>query len=541
MIDIIRGGMEMITLSEKQHIIISAHLNGKSQRCIARETGFDRKTISKYLKEYEVTKQEILNFNGGIEDIRELQSNISERPKYKCSNRKKKKLTDEIINKIKGYIEENQQKRNAGRHKQQKKKIDIYEALRDEDYDISYPTVSNYINKFLKNGAEAFIKSEYELGDICEFDWGEVKLTINNVDRKFQMAVFTSAKGNYRYAQLFSKQNSECFQESHALFFEHIGQVYRTIVYDNMKVAVKKFVGPTEKEPTEALLKMSIYYGFDFRFCNVRSGNEKGHVERSVEVVRRKAFCKNDNFKSLEEANEYIMETCDKLNNIAQKSRNMKTAKEVLNEERDHMGPYIPKLDTARIEEPRVDKYSTFSVNTCRYSVPDMYVGKRIFIKIYSNDIVCFSEGKKIACHERKLGFYEWSIKLEHYLNTFKRKPGSLASSTAMLQADPRIQSIYDTYYNKKEKDFIELLFFIGENNISNVQNAIRLLTKINPTDITTEKIKSICNRDYANFIENNVINLNLTIEAKTNDLLGVYKSLIPISTECFNNEVVII
>ena len=62
---------------------------------------------------------------------------------------------------------------------------------------------------------------------------------------------------------------SECFQESHALFFEHIGQVYQTIVYDNMKVAVKKFVGPTEKEATDALLKMSIYYGFDFRFCNL--------------------------------------------------------------------------------------------------------------------------------------------------------------------------------------------------------------------------------------------------------------------------------
>nr|WP_259472714.1 helix-turn-helix domain-containing protein [Clostridium estertheticum] len=101
----------MIRLSEKQHIIISAHLNGKSQRCIARETGIDRKTISKYVKEYELTKQEILNFNGGIEDIRELQGTISERPKYNCTNRKKKKLTDEIINKIKDYIEENQQKK----------------------------------------------------------------------------------------------------------------------------------------------------------------------------------------------------------------------------------------------------------------------------------------------------------------------------------------------------------------------------------------------------------------------------------------------
>lgn len=533
--------MEMITLSEKQHIIISAHLKGESQRYIARETGIDRKTIRKYIKEYELEREQILNFNGGIDNLRELQDSIVEKPIYNLGIRKKKKLNDEIINKIEVYLEENEKKRHSGRHKQQKKKVDIYEALKEENYDISYSTVSNYINKLLNNGAEAFIKSEYELGDICEFDWGDVKLTIDGTDRIFQMAVFTSAKGNYRYAQLFTKQNSECFQESQALFFEHIGQVYRTIVYDNMRVAVRRFVGPTEKEPTEALLKMSMYYGFDFRFCNVRSGNEKGHVERSVEVVRRKAFCKNDRFESLEEANKYIIRICHELNSKPQKSRDMKTAKEILNEERTHMYPYIAKLDTARIEEPRVDKYSTFSVDTCRYSVPDMYVGKRIFIKIYSNSIVCFSEGKKIASHERKLGFNEWSIKLEHYLNTFKRKPGSLASSTAMQQADPRIQNIYNIYYNKKEKDFIELLLFIDESSISKVEDAINLLKKISPTNITTEKIKSICNRDDTNYVENKVPYLKDTVDNEGTNLLNIYKFLMPISTEDFNEKVAII
>jgi len=113
--------MEMITLNEKQHIIISTHLNGKSQRCIARETGIDRKTVSKYIKEYELAKQEFLNLNEKGSDIREFQANIVDRPKYNCQNRKKKKLNDEIINSIKDYLEENQQKRHAGRHKQQKK------------------------------------------------------------------------------------------------------------------------------------------------------------------------------------------------------------------------------------------------------------------------------------------------------------------------------------------------------------------------------------------------------------------------------------
>jgi DNA-binding CsgD family transcriptional regulator len=47
------GELEMITLSEKQHIIISTYLEGKSQRTIARETGIDRKTIRKYIEKYE--------------------------------------------------------------------------------------------------------------------------------------------------------------------------------------------------------------------------------------------------------------------------------------------------------------------------------------------------------------------------------------------------------------------------------------------------------------------------------------------------------
>lgn len=61
---------------------------------------------------------------------------------------------------------------------------------------------------------------------------------------------------------------------------------YHTVVYDNMKVSVKRFVGPGEKAPTEALLQLSGYYGFNFRFCNVRRGNEKGQVERSVDKVK---------------------------------------------------------------------------------------------------------------------------------------------------------------------------------------------------------------------------------------------------------------
>ena len=48
------------------------------------------------------------------------------------------------------------------------------------------------------------------------------------------------------------------------------------MVYDNMRVAIKSFVGG-DKKPTEALMKMSGFYCFEYRFCNVRAGWEKGH------------------------------------------------------------------------------------------------------------------------------------------------------------------------------------------------------------------------------------------------------------------------
>ena len=82
-----------------------------------------------------------------------------------------------------------------------------------------------------------------------------------------------------------------------------------------MKVAVKKFVGLHEKEPTKALTELSIYYGFNFRFCNISAGNEKGHVERSVEYVRRHAFsgpC-HEAFASLADANQYLFETLNEV------------------------------------------------------------------------------------------------------------------------------------------------------------------------------------------------------------------------------------
>lgn len=342
------------------------------------------------------------------------------------------------------------------------------------------------------------------------------------------MAIFTSAASNYRYARLFLKQNTLSFQQAHALFFKDINGVYKTVVYDNMKVAVKKFVGYSEKEPTDGLLKLSLYYNFDFRFCNIQKGNEKGHVEKSVEYVRRKAFCKKDIFNTIESANKYLLEICTKLNQKPIKSQNNKTPQEILAKEKPYLLPIMPVFECSVPSNLKVDKYSTISVDTCHYSVPEEYVGKVIFSKIYPDKVICYDNNNIIAFHMREHGSYKWFIKLEHYLQTFKKKPGAFKNSVAFNQASEKIKRIYKKYYSDNVKDFIELMHFIYTKNktIEEIEQAILNLIKLNINTITTDQIKLVlCNKNFKQASNDDLT--SPIIEFSKKQLLCIY-NLIP-------------
>ena len=526
----------MISLMDKQKIIISSFLEGKSQWQIHRESGFDRKTIRKYVNEYEEKRVQLLE---GDKNKLILTEDIVDPPKYNSSNRIKIKLTDEIIGRIDFYLKENELKRQTGKSKQQKKRIDIHECLEDEGYDIGYQTVCNYIKKKLNEKKEAYIRQEYDLGDTSEFDWGHVKIDIDGKSRSIQMAVMTTAKGNFRFAYLYQNQKMESFLDSHVRFFNLVGGVHKEIVYDNMKVAVAKFVSKTEKTPTDDLLKLSMYYGFNYRFCNARRGNEKGHVEKSVEYVRRKVFSKKDDFKTLEEANVYLEEQLVKLNSKKQKYNEDKTAKEMLREELPYLIKLMPSYDISRVVELRVNKYSVVTIDENKYSVPDSLVGKFVTAKVYPSNILIYHDNKKQAQHIRSFGSHTWNIEINHYLNTLKKKPGAIHRSTAMQQVNPKLQNIYTKYYTQNPKDFLDLIEIVSKGGLENIEKAIKVLEKINPMDINTEKIKMICNRKEETIMDKVIENTD--IEDYSKSILNHYGSLLKDSAEDFDKEALII
>ena len=482
----------------KQEIILRNHRDGLSQREISNELGISRKTVSKYIKQYELLLSEGKHSNEALHIC------LSTQPTYNSTGRQKIRLTQDVQDFIDLLLEENQKKLLSGLGKQRLKKIDILLKLQEQGFDIGYTTVCNYIRSKQKKPSvnEAFIRQEYTPGSSCEFDWGEVKLLIANHRHNYQLAVFTSGYSNYRYAYLFAKQDTLAFMESHVKFFSYTRGVYHEMVYDNMRVAVSKFVGKYEKEPTRSLLDLGSHYRFRHRFCNTYRGNEKGHVERSVEYVRRKAFGLKMEFDSLEQANKYLLGVIEKLNNTKQQLTG-KTAVELFAEEKEYLYKQEEELACSENAQLRVDKYATVSYRTNRYSVSDKLVGSFVDVKIYSSKLEFYYDNRLVASHQRSYGKHQWIISLEHYLETFKRKPGALPGSKA-LASRRELKKIYDDFFSGAPRDFIELLNYCRQNNINDhlLTKAVSRLTAHPTVKVTSEKLIALLgNKVYDNTV----------------------------------------
>ena len=443
-----------------KHTIIKLKEEGHSNHEVQRITGIHRKTVAKYWSEYQAE----LSLLGQNENLREVQELIISAPKYDTGSRGFRKYSPEIDAALDAILAREEAKENilGKSHKQKLTGVQIYGLIKAAGYDISLSVICAHIKEKRDRCKEAFIRQEYEYGQRLEYDFGEVRLEIGGILNKYYIAVLSSPGAGFKWAYLYRTQKKDVFLDSHVCFFEMAGGAYTEVVYDNMKNVVTRFIGRNEKQLNDDLLKMSIYYGFRINVTNCFSGNEKGHVESSVKVIRNKVFAMRYQFESFEEAQTYLEEELTKLN-----------ANTLFEEEKRYLLPYRPPLELGQISEQRVDKYSFVRVENNFYSVPEYLVGKRVIIKNYATEIIVYSAGSKVCSHKKKTGFHEMSVEITHYLNTFMRKPGAIKNSVA-LKSKEELKAVFEQYYTGRERDFIAI---IKENQNIELYDLVQLLT----------------------------------------------------------------
>ena len=459
--------------------IIKLKEQGYSNRKVEKMLKINRKTIAKYWNEYQTNIEKLNNTKDDLE-IKEIQEKIVAEPKYNSKNRVKRKITPEFITALKNILNDELEKEKIlGTNKQALTKLQIYELLKKQGFDVSYSSVANEIAKIKNFGKECFIRQDYEFGDRLEYDFGEVKLVINGITKRYYIAVLSSPAGNFRWCYLYDNCKKEIFLDSHVRFFKMLGGIYKEVVYDNMRNVVTKFIGKNEKELNEDLIKMSIYYGFEINVTNAFSGNEKGYVEGSVKYLRNKIFAENYKFISEEAAIEYMESQLIKLNENSQ-----------IEEEKKHLKKAKPPLELANITSSVVNKYGFIQIENNFYSVPEYLDGRKVTSKIYYNKILVYSDYELICEHKKIDGTKKISADIRHYLKTLSMKPGALKNSYA-LKSNPILRTIYNKYYIQKPKDFIQIII---ENKEKSDKEIEKILIKKSTNLIVLEKEKNNIN-----------------------------------------------
>lgn len=477
---------------ELNHQIIRLHfVEGLSIRKIAQQLQVHRKTVRSRIDQYNQFKS--ATETNKDDSSAQLVQYLTKGSVYNSSGREARKLTPEVARHIDELLEENERRRLDGRRKQQLRKIDIHELVASSGHDLSYSSVCKYISWKTKRAQEAYIKQDYPLGGVCEFDWGEVRLNIAGKSRRFYMAVFTSAYSNYRFAILFERQHSLAFREAHILFFGHVAGVWRQMTYDNMRVAIAEFVGKTEKRPTEALKQLAGWYLFDWRFCNIKRGNEKGHVERSIEYIRRKCFAFKDDFETFEQAQQYLASRLSELNKRKPQGSKL-SPYDKLEQEKAYLLAHPGQMACFDGNHSKVDKFATISLATNRYSVPDRLTGSLVFVKKYSSHIEISDENGLVCTHTRSYERGGWYINLDHYLVTLSRKPGAVHGSVALKQAPEWIRQLYERHFAHTPRCFVELLQYCKTHEITHgrLKDTVEMLMRRHTGAISLDHILAL-------------------------------------------------
>jgi len=199
-----------------------------------------------------------------------------------------------------------------------------------------------------------------------------------------------------------------------------------------------------------------------------------------VEYLRRKVFGFKDSFKTLQEAQVYLLCRVTELNKRPGTNLYNNSSAEKLELERKDLYTHPGRMECFEGENLKVDKYSTICFGTNRYSVPDHMVGKMVFTKIYSQWIKIYDSNSVLCYHARLYDRYGWLIDLNHYLITLRCKPGAVVGSIALQQAPEWVRTMYSNHFLHDSKSFIELLQYCQQNDIGSQQlcNCVNILSR---------------------------------------------------------------
>ena len=352
-----------ITMGERE-AIIKLYEQGWHKRRIARELGFDRKTVRRHIRQWEGSKSPIMLTGDGPP-----KGTISPAGKLTSAGRPSRCEPYHAV------IAAGVDKELSGQR--------IFQDLRTEHgFTAAYDSVKRYLRRHFPEAAGRVWRVECSPGEEAQVDFGAGAPLVDEQGRRRHTHVFRIVLSYSRkaYSEAVLRQNTETFIRCLENAFRHFGGVPQSVVLDNLKAAVSH-ADWYDPELNPKIMEFGRHYGTVFLPNRARQPEHNGKVESSVKYVKGNAL-KGREFSSLQDQNRYLQDWEER---IADHRIHGTTRQQValrFAAEKPTLQP-LPAMVFPCFEEAQrlVHRDSYVEIAKAYYEVPPEYIGCNIWAR----------------------------------------------------------------------------------------------------------------------------------------------------------------
>jgi len=295
------------------------------------------------------------------------------------------------------------------------------EYLQEHPAGYGYSQYCFHLNEYLKN-KDVSMHLEYNAADMLMIDFAGKKQHYVDMQtgERFDCQVFVAILpfSGLIFCHAVPTQQTHDFAACINAMLRFYAGVPATILCDNLKTAVKH---PNRYEPvfTDLCYQLSEHYGTTFSATRPYSPKDKAMVEKAVSIVYAHIYAplRHQEFGSLQALNTAMQQQLLLLNNKPYK--NTAYSRWYFYEQQEQSllkalpaEPFAPKkVATLTVQR---NYHIQLRENFLYYSVPYLYVGKKVKI-LYDNRVVeVYYDNTRIALHIRKPHSKAYTTLAEH-------------------------------------------------------------------------------------------------------------------------------
>lgn len=395
--------------------IRSMHRQGLSITDIAEVTGFDRKTVRRWL----------------------IQPGP---PRYGPRPSRPSKLDP-----YKLYID---QRLSAGVWNA----IVLLRELRAQGYPGGYTILKDYLQPKRESArAVAVRRFETPPGQQGQVDWGHLG-TLDADGQRLSIWSFVLTLGHSRalYAGLATDQTLESLLRQHEEAFQYLGGVPDEMLYDHIKTIVLGTDARGEVRWHPVFWDFARYWGFRPRLCRPYRAQTKGKVESGIRYLKR-SFLPGREASSLEDLGGQLRMWLAGVANQRVHGTTHQIVADAWQQERQHLlpltghppYPYVPEV-RRRVSR---DAYVAYGAN--RYSVPWTAAGRDVWVREVSGRIALYDGVERIAVHALCPGRHQVLTQPPHHQGiplqaSLRRTPDKILIQVRSPQVEVRPLAVYE-------------------------------------------------------------------------------------------------